>query len=93
MTPTPNRIWRDYRLRLYLPASCVSLRMSSAIINRTSFNIFSGLPRFSLLLTHRIYIELAEQYALMDAASNVVKRNVLADHLREVIGILEEKVR
>lgn len=40
-----------------------------------------------------IYIELAEQYGLMDAASNISKRNVLADHLREVIDILEQKVR
>lgn len=29
----------------------------------------------------------------MDPTSNVVKRNVLADHLREVIDILEQKVR
>lgn len=29
----------------------------------------------------------------MDAVSNVVKRNVLAEHLREVIDILEQKVR
>ena len=28
----------------------------------------------------------------MDPMSNVVKRNVLADHLREVIDILEQKV-
>lgn len=40
-----------------------------------------------------IYVELAEQYALMDAASNVAKRNVLAEHLREVIDVLEQKVR
>jgi len=40
-----------------------------------------------------IYIELAEQYGFMDAASNVTKRNVLAEHLREVIDILEQKVR
>jgi len=38
-----------------------------------------------------IYVELAEQYGLMDAASNVSKRNVLAEHLREVIDILEQK--
>lgn len=29
----------------------------------------------------------------MDAASNVAKRNVVAGHLREVIDILEQKVR
>lgn len=39
-----------------------------------------------------IYVELADQYKLMDAASNVAKRNVVAGHLREVIDILEQKV-
>jgi hypothetical protein len=29
----------------------------------------------------------------MDASSSVSKRNVLAEHLREVIDILEQKVR
>ena len=29
----------------------------------------------------------------MDAASNVVKRNVLAQHLRDVIDVLEQRVR
>ncbi|KAI0051082.1 hypothetical protein FA95DRAFT_1485994 [Auriscalpium vulgare] len=38
-----------------------------------------------------IYTELADQYKLMDPASNVAKRNVLAQHLREVIDILEQK--
>jgi hypothetical protein len=42
---------------------------------------------------HRIYTELADQYKMMDAASNVVKRNVLAQHLRDVIDVLEQKVR
>ncbi|KAH9923578.1 hypothetical protein B0H21DRAFT_797396, partial [Amylocystis lapponica] len=39
-----------------------------------------------------IYVELADQYKVMDAVSNVVKRNVLAEHLREVIDLLEQKV-
>ncbi|KAI9465634.1 hypothetical protein BJY52DRAFT_1245223 [Lactarius psammicola] len=38
-----------------------------------------------------IYTELADQYKMMDAASNVVKRNVLAQHLREVIDVLEQR--
>jgi hypothetical protein len=38
-----------------------------------------------------IYLELAHQYGVMDAASNVAKRNVLADHLRDVIDTLEQK--
>ena len=41
----------------------------------------------------RIYSELADQYKTMDAASNVVKRNVLAQHLRDVIDVLEQRVR
>ena len=43
--------------------------------------------------TRSIYTELADQYKVMDAASNVVKRNVLAQHLREVIDTLEQRVR
>jgi hypothetical protein len=42
-------------------------------------------------MARRIYMELAEQYAAMDAASNVARRRVLADHLREVIGELERR--
>ncbi|GBE85280.1 hypothetical protein SCP_0704670 [Sparassis crispa] len=38
-----------------------------------------------------IYVELADQYKVMDPTSNVVKRNVLAEHLREIIDILEQK--
>jgi hypothetical protein len=41
---------------------------------------------------HRIYAELADQYKIMDAASAIAKRRVLADHLREVIDTLEQKV-
>lgn len=40
-----------------------------------------------------IYCELADQYKLMDAASVVAKRNVLAEHLKEVVDTLEQKVR
>jgi hypothetical protein len=36
-------------------------------------------------------MELAEQYAAMDAASNAARRRVLADHLREVIDELERR--
>jgi hypothetical protein len=38
-----------------------------------------------------IYIELADQYKVIDAASNSAKRNVLAAHLKEVIDTLEQK--
>ena len=41
----------------------------------------------------RIYIELADQYKVIDPVVNVAKRNVLAEHLREVIDLLEQKVR
>ena len=39
-----------------------------------------------------IYIELADQYKTIDAVSNVAKRNVLAEHLQNVIRVLERKV-
>ncbi|KAJ7069924.1 hypothetical protein C8F01DRAFT_537008 [Mycena amicta] len=38
-----------------------------------------------------IYVELADQYKEMDAASDVPKRNLLAKHLREVVDVLEQK--
>lgn len=44
-------------------------------------------------ITYRIYVELADQYKDIDPVSNVAKRNVLAEHLRDVIDILEQKVR
>lgn len=40
-----------------------------------------------------IYVELADQYKVMDAASDVKRRNLLAKHLREVVDVLEQKVR
>lgn len=39
-----------------------------------------------------IYVELADQYKVMDAASDVRRRNTLAKHLREVVDVLELKV-
>ncbi|KAH7336839.1 hypothetical protein B0J17DRAFT_665045 [Rhizoctonia solani] len=38
-----------------------------------------------------IYIELADQYRIIGPASNVAKRNVLAEHLKEVIDTLEKR--
>lgn len=37
-------------------------------------------------------MELADQYKVMDAVSDVRRRNTLAQHLREVVDILEQKV-
>ena len=37
-------------------------------------------------------VELADQYKIMDAVSDVPRRNLLARHLREVVDILELKV-
>lgn len=37
-------------------------------------------------------MELADQYKLVDAASNVAKRNVLAQHVHEIVDVLEQKV-
>ncbi|KIJ54960.1 hypothetical protein M422DRAFT_24821 [Sphaerobolus stellatus SS14] len=36
-----------------------------------------------------VYLDLADQYGIMDAISNVAKRNVLANHLRWIIDLLE----
>ncbi|KAJ8518105.1 hypothetical protein ONZ45_g4789 [Pleurotus djamor] len=38
-----------------------------------------------------IYVELADQYKDMDPISNVRKRNMLAQHLREVVDVIEQK--
>ncbi|PPQ73164.1 hypothetical protein CVT24_009101 [Panaeolus cyanescens] len=38
-----------------------------------------------------IYVELADQYKIMDAASDVLRRNTLAKHLKEVVDVLEQK--
>ncbi|KAF9049540.1 hypothetical protein BDZ89DRAFT_1242391 [Hymenopellis radicata] len=38
-----------------------------------------------------VYVELADQYKVMDAVSDVPKRNLVARHLREVVDILEQK--
>ncbi|KIY46586.1 hypothetical protein FISHEDRAFT_75505 [Fistulina hepatica ATCC 64428] len=38
-----------------------------------------------------VYCELADQYKEMDAVSDVRRRNILAQHLREVVDILEQK--
>jgi len=35
---------------------------------------------------------LADQYKILDAASAIAKRHVLAEHLKEVIDTLEQKV-
>lgn len=40
-----------------------------------------------------IYVELADQYKEMDPVSDVPRRNMLAKHLREVVDVLERKVR
>lgn len=36
-------------------------------------------------------MELADQYKVIDAASNVAKRNVLAQHVHEIVDTLEQK--
>ncbi|HEV7738383.1 MAG TPA: hypothetical protein VGO47_13545 [Chlamydiales bacterium] len=36
-----------------------------------------------------VYLDLAEQYGVIDPISNVVKRNVLANHLHWIIDLLE----
>lgn len=39
-----------------------------------------------------IYVELADAYKVLDAASDVPRRNLLARHLKEVVDVLESKV-
>ena len=39
-----------------------------------------------------MYVELADQYKVMDAVSDVRRRNTLARHLTEIVDILEQKV-
>ena len=80
------------RRRLFWHECCGSLRTTSRI-TKGRFEL-SGLGAVCLLTDslRSIYVELADQYKDMDPVSNVVKRNVLADHLREVIDILEQKV-
>ena len=43
--------------------------------------------------THSIYTKLVDQYKFMDTASNIVRWNVLVQHLCEVINVLEQRVR
>ncbi|KAF9523879.1 hypothetical protein CPB83DRAFT_647159 [Crepidotus variabilis] len=38
-----------------------------------------------------VYVELADQYKVMDAVSDVPRRRLLAQHLREVVDLLEQK--
>jgi len=40
----------------------------------------------------RMYRELAEEYRSMDCATQVAKRHMVADHLRDVIDTIERKV-
>lgn len=60
------------------------------IITRRKF-LLSELKRL-IADVDSIYCELADQYKLLDAASAIAKRHVLADHLKEVIDTLEQKV-
>ena len=78
-----------YRLKQFSPESSGSWRMISRT-TRCKSPIFT--QRVYLLRGYSIYAELADQYKILDAASAVAKRHVLADHLREIIDTLEQKV-
>lgn len=66
--------------------------MISRITKGLSSTIPSSVKLDSPTKIDSVYVELADQYKEMDAVSNVPKRNVLAQHLREVVDILEQKV-
>ena len=81
-----------------LPPQTVLVRVLREL--EDDFTHYKGYKSTRSLSFHRaerstcsIYTELADQYKIMDAASNVVKRNVLAQHLRDVIDCLEQRVR
>jgi hypothetical protein len=83
-------------LRPCLPGLYESWKMISHITSRkcSSLSLVSFVFGTSInASSRRIYIELADQYKEMDAASDKPKRNLLADHLREVVDVLEQKVR
>ena len=79
-----------------LPPQTVLVRVLREL--EDDFTHYKGCVHFLLLRggelieRERIYCELADQYKLMDPASNVLKRNVLAEHLKEVVDTLEQKV-
>ena len=76
-------------------------RLSSSFIHRAP----SPLPQQAVLArilrdleddfaSHKaIFIELSEAYKIMDPASDAQRRRVLAEHLKESIDVLEQKVR
>ncbi|KAG7088592.1 hypothetical protein E1B28_012567 [Marasmius oreades] len=71
--------FRDsYEKRKNLPQQTVLVRVIREL--EDDFTHFKG-----------VYVELADQYKDMDPISDVLKRNLLAQHLREVIDILEQK--
>lgn len=65
--------------------------MISLITKRSYFILLETTNRPDVAL--RIYVELADQYKMVDAASNITKRNILAQHVHEIVDILEQKVR
>lgn len=72
--------------------SSVSSSFSTALFGfrpTSSRGLTSPLP----LRFRSIYIELSDAYKLMNSTSNTAKRTVLAEHLKEVIDTLEQKVR
>jgi len=48
--------------------------------------------RYEMLTSRSIYVELADEYKILDAVSDVPKRKLVAHHLRDVIDVLEQKV-
>ncbi|ESK89236.1 proteophosphoglycan ppg4 [Moniliophthora roreri MCA 2997] len=68
----------SYEKRKDLPQQTVLVRVIREL--EDDFTHFKG-----------VYVELADQYKDMDPVSDVPRRNLLAQHLREVVDILEQK--
>jgi len=49
------------------------------------------LPTY-LYIPHRIYSELADEYKGMDSMVQAARRRIVADHLRDIIDLIERKV-
>ncbi|WVN85439.1 uncharacterized protein L203_100585 [Cryptococcus depauperatus CBS 7841] len=104
-SPFPSIVGKELEKEFFSPLPKDKKHQKLANIHKTKKKRFSadGLPPQTVLtrviaeleddFAHykSIYSELADQYKVLDPASVVSKRHVLAEHLREVIDTLEIK--